>query len=149
MRAVIQRVSSASVSVSGKTISSIDRGLLVLVGIEKDDKRGDLDYIARKVSGLRIFPDDDGKMNLSVKESKGSVLLVSQFTLMADASKGRRPGFDRAELPEVASVTMKELEWVLSEDGLAVFTGEFGAHMEVSLVNDGPVTIVLDSRRKI
>lgn len=147
MRAVIQRVSSASVTVDGRVVGRIDDGLLVLVGIERGDGPADRDYIVSKIREVRVFADEAGKMNLSVAESGGAVLVVSQFTLCGDVRKGRRPSFDGAAPPAEARLLYEDAVRALRESGLRVETGEFQAMMQVALVNDGPVTILLDSRR--
>ena len=144
MRLLLQRVSSASVTVADREISRIGRGLLVLVGIEDGDESVQVDKAVAKLVNLRCFEDADGKMNLSVAEVEGEVLLVSQFTLAASLAKGRRPSFVRAARPEVAEPLVEALALGLRATGVPVATGEFGAHMAVSLVNDGPVTFVLD-----
>jgi D-tyrosyl-tRNA(Tyr) deacylase len=144
MRAVLQRVSRASVSVDGKTVGSIGKGILVLVGFSSDDGPDETQWMADKIVGLRIFPDDDGCMNRDVRETGGSVLVVSQFTLYADARKGRRPSFVGAAQPEQAEVNYNRFIGELGELDIAVATGEFGALMEVDLLNDGPVTLILD-----
>ena len=146
MRAVVQRVRRASVSVAGECVGKIERGLLLLIGIEPSDAQSDIDYIVKKCTQLRIFEDADGKMNLSVQDVGGSILLVSQFTLLGDARKGNRPSFTGAAVPEKA---IPIYERVISElaKRLPVQTGVFGADMQVELVNDGPVTILLDSKR--
>jgi len=146
VRAVVQRVSRATVSVDRRVVGQIAAGLLVFVGIAADDGPADLEYIASKVRDLRIFPDDAGRMNRSLRESGGGLLVVSQFTLAGDARKGRRPSFDAAAAPEVARPIFERLLIRLRADG-PVETGEFQAHMEVALVNDGPVTLLLDSKR--
>ncbi len=143
----MQRVSEAKVEVGGRTIASIGKGALVFLGVEKGDTAQDLDYMVRKISGLRIFEDQNGRMNLSIKEIGGETLVVSQFTLAADLKKGNRPSFDSAEEPSAAAAMYDEFVKKLRETGVRVATGEFAAHMGVSLVNDGPVTIMLDSRR--
>ena len=148
MRAVIQRVSRASVSVAGERISAIGPGLLVLLGVEQGDDRSEADYLAEKIGSLRIFEDGDGKMNLSVRDVAGEVLVVSQFTLLADCRKGRRPGFSQAAPPEQAEPLCRYFIEHLQAQGLRVGTGRFRADMAVELVNDGPVTILLDSRRQ-
>ncbi len=148
MRAVVQRIKEASVTVDGELKSAVGGGLLVFVGVEKGDGADDAGYIASKIAGLRIFEDDHGRMNLSVKESGGDVLMVSQFTLAGDARKGRRPSFTGAEEPGRARELLGELVEMLVREGVEVKTGEFGAHMEVKLINDGPVTILLDSRKR-
>ncbi|MCE5235727.1 MAG: D-aminoacyl-tRNA deacylase [Clostridiaceae bacterium] len=146
MRAVIQRVSSASVAVEGRVTGSVEKGYLVLLGIEEDDTEADLAYICEKLVGLRIFEDDAGKMNLSIADVNGAILLVSQFTLLGDARHGRRPSFIRAARPEHA-VPLYEAAVKKLRESVRVETGEFGAHMDVALVNDGPVTILLESKR--
>ncbi|WP_447860849.1 D-aminoacyl-tRNA deacylase [Nitrospira calida] len=147
MRAVIQRVTRASVEVNGAIVGKIGPGLLVLLGVARGDGESDARYIADKILGLRIFPDEAGKMNRSLRDCGGSVLLVSQFTLLGDTAKGRRPGFDRAAPPELARALYEKVAADLRAQGTPVETGVFGAHMAVELVNDGPVTFVLDSRR--
>ena len=148
MKAVLQRVREANVTVDGEEIASIRQGLLVLLGVEKGDGPEDTAWMGRKIPGLRIFEDDEGKMNLSVLDIGGEILLVSQFTLLADAAKGRRPGFDRAAEPALAEAYYTELADQLRAEGIAVQTGRFGADMQVGLCNDGPVTILLDSPKK-
>lgn len=147
MRAVVQRVKSASVEVGGAVVARIGPGLLVFVGVTHEDGPDDVRYIATKILDLRIFPDEAGRMNRSVVENQGSVLVVSQFTLYADCRKGRRPSFDAAARPEIAEALYLDVVRVLGESGLTVATGVFQAHMDVALVNDGPVTMLLDSRR--
>lgn len=147
MRVVLQRVKEASVSVDGEVLASIDTGLLVLVGVEDGDTEADADYIASKVSWLRIFSDSEGKMSLSCSEIGGAVLVISQFTLHGDARKGRRPSFIKAAQPETARPLMELLIEKIEGTGLTVGTGRFGADMQVALVNDGPVTILLDSKK--
>jgi len=146
MRAVLQRVTHASVTVDGRTEGQIGAGLLVLLGVAKGDEDRDVQYMVEKIATLRIFGDAEGKMNLSISESGGSVLIVSQFTLLGDTEKGRRPGFDRAAPPEAARARYEEVVAGLRGRGLQVETGVFGARMRVSLENDGPVTFMLDSR---
>jgi D-tyrosyl-tRNA(Tyr) deacylase len=148
MRAVVQRVSSASVAVGDRTVGRIDRGLLVLLGVENGDGPSDVQYIAGKIGDLRIFEDDAHHMNRSVQEAGGSVLVVSQFTLAGDCRKGRRPSFDAAAAPAVAKPLYEDVVRELRANGLQVETGEFKAMMQVSLVNDGPVTLLLDSRKR-
>jgi len=145
MRVVIQRVTSAAVVVAKETIGEIETGLLVLLGVAEGDTDADLKYIFEKTTGLRIFADDQGKMNLSVSDIKGSMLVVSQFTLLADTKKGRRPSFGGAGDPEVADAFYRKFIAMAQEAGIPVATGEFGADMQVSLCNDGPVTIIIDS----
>jgi D-aminoacyl-tRNA deacylase len=147
MRAVVQRVASARVAVDGETVGEIGEGVLVLLGVHDGDGPDDVQYICDKVRHLRIFEDGEGKMNLSVKETHGAVLLVSQFTLFGDARKGRRPSFSSAAAPEKANALYLELADCLRREGIEVQTGRFAAHMQVSLVNDGPVTLLLDSSR--
>lgn len=146
MRAVVQRVLNASVAIGGTVKGEIGKGYLVLLGIEENDTEKDLDYIAEKLLGLRVFEDEAGKMNRSALDAGGSILLVSQFTLYGDARKGRRPSFIRAARPEKA-IPLYEAMIARLRAALPVETGEFGADMQVSLVNDGPVTILLDSER--
>ncbi len=145
MRAVVQRVSQARVTVAGKAVAEIGPGLLVLLGVAQGDGEAGARYLADKIACLRIFEDDAGKMNRSVAEAGGSVLVVSQFTLLADCRKGRRPSFVQAAGPEVAVPLYEKFIQYLKLGGLSVETGVFGAMMDVSLVNQGPVTILLDS----
>ena len=147
MRAVVQRVNEASVEVDGRIVGEVGAGLLVLVGIEDGDTEADADYIAEKTAGLRIFNDDEDKMNLSVADVGGGILLISQFTLHGDCRRGRRPSFIGAARPETAIPLYEGVARRLRVAGLPVATGEFGAHMHVSLINDGPVTILLDSKK--
>ncbi|MBM3496638.1 MAG: D-tyrosyl-tRNA(Tyr) deacylase [Armatimonadetes bacterium] len=147
MRAVIQRVSHASVAIGGAETASIETGLLVLVAVHASDGDADAAYIAEKTVGLRVFPDDDGKMNLSVAEAGGGVLVISQFTLYGDVRRGRRPSFIEAAPPEIAVPLYERVCAGIARSGVPVSRGVFGAHMEVGLVNDGPVTILLDSRK--
>jgi len=147
MRAVIQRVTRARVKANGRTVGEIGTGLLVLLGVGKDDSEEDARYIADKVSTLRIFEDSEGKMNLSVRDVGGSALVVSQFTLYADCRKGRRPSFTAAGEPEQARALYERVARFLAESGVPTSEGIFQAFMEVELVNYGPVTILLDSRR--
>ena len=145
MRALVQRVSSASVKINQESQADIGPGLLVFLGITHSDTRSDIEWLAGKVSRLRIFGDDSGKMNRSLLDTGGEVLIVSQFTLYGDASRGNRPGFDQAALPEKAEPLYEAFCQQMSKFGLRVKTGRFAAHMEVSLINDGPVTIWLES----
>ncbi len=149
MRTLLQRVSSASVKIAEKTHAEIGPGLLILLGIEAADSEEDIDFLVKKTALMRIFPDSEGKMNLSIAEIGGEILVVSQFTLHASTKKGNRPSFIRAARPEQA-VPLYELflEKMAAEPGLTVRSGEFGADMKVSLVNDGPVTIWMDSKEK-
>lgn len=144
MRVLVQRVSSASVSIAGSPVGSIDRGLLLLVGFTHSDDPAALEWMAGKTCGLRIFADDDGRMNRSVVEAGGSVLVVSQFTLYGDASRGKRPSFIDAARPEQAVPLYEAFVGLLRERVARVETGVFGADMQVALVNDGPVTIWLE-----
>lgn len=148
MRAVIQRVERASVSVEGEIRGQIGAGFLVLIGVEEGDGDADFRYIAEKVPNLRVFEDDQGKMNRSLLDVGGEVLAVSQFTLLGDARGGRRPSFITAARPETADPMYERLVADWRARGIRVETGVFGAHMKVALVNDGPVTILLDSRRR-
>ena len=147
MRAVLQRVSSARVVVENEAVGEIGPGLAVLLGVEDGDSEKDAFYLAEKTAGLRIFEDGEGKMNLSVTDVGGEILVVSQFTLLADCRQGRRPGFSRAATPEKANALYEHYVDLLRERGLRVATGTFQAMMEVSLVNQGPVTMLLDSRK--
>jgi D-tyrosyl-tRNA(Tyr) deacylase len=147
VRAVVQRVSFARVSVEGSVRSEIGPGLLVFVGVAGDDGPADVEYVAGKVRDLRIFPDDAGRMNRSVVDTGGAVLVVSQFTLHADCRKGRRPSLDAAAPPTLARALYEEVVRRLRDTGLVVATGVFQAQMDVELLNDGPVTMLLDSRR--
>ncbi len=147
MRSVLQRVLQASVTVDGAVVGRIGPGLVVLVAVVRGDGPADIDYTASKIRDVRIFTDEDGRMNRSVAEVGGSVLLVSQFTLAGDARKGRRPAFDQAAPPDAAQAMFDALVTHVRAAGVLVETGRFRAHMELSLVNDGPVTILLDSRR--
>ncbi len=147
MRAVVQRVSGARVSVDGRSIAEIGRGYVVLVGVAAGDTEKDARWLAGKVAGLRIFPDDEGKMNRPVSDVGGCVLAVSQFTLMGDTRKGRRPSFVRALGGEEAEHLFESFAQALRDEGVPTETGAFGAHMNVELVNDGPVTILLDSEK--
>jgi D-aminoacyl-tRNA deacylase len=151
MRAVVQRVSSASVTVQNSIIGQIDRGLLVFVGVERGDGPADVQYIAGKIRDLRMFQDADDlgqHLNRSVQDVDGAVLVVSQFTLAGDCRKGRRPSFDAAARPDIARPLYEAVVRDLQSNGLTVATGEFQAMMQVALVNDGPVTLLLDSRRQ-
>ena len=147
MRCVIQRVTHASVDVSGETVGRIEKGFMVLLGAENGDGEADAKYCADKIAGLRVFEDAAGKLNLSLADVGGEVLLVSQFTLLADARHGRRPDFIQAARPEVAEPLCERVKEMLMQKGLHVETGRFRTDMQVSLVNDGPVTILLDSRK--
>jgi D-tyrosyl-tRNA(Tyr) deacylase len=147
MRCVVQRVSRARVTVDGISIGSIEAGFVVLVGAEEGDVQSDMRYCADKIIGLRVFDDDAGKMNLSIRDAGGAVLLISQFTLAGDARHGRRPSFSRAARPEDAEPMLNQMIEYIAAAGITVESGRFQAHMEVELVNDGPVTILLDSKK--
>ena len=147
MRAVVQRVSKSSVTVEGNVTGKIERGLMVLLGVAEDDTVSDAEYMANKVAGLRIFEDDEEKMNLSVKDIGGDILAVSQFPLLGDVRKGKRPSFSKAARPDEANDLYQKFISFLREDGLHVEEGVFQTHMMVDLVNDGPVTILLDSKK--
>ncbi len=149
MKAVIQRVRSASVSIGTELVSTIQTGMLILLGVHVDDQPEDLDWLVSKVAKLRIFPDGEGVMNCSVTEAGGEVIVVSQFTLYASTKKGNRPSYILAARPELAIPMYEQFVSKLKQEaGVAVFTGEFGADMQVSLVNDGPVTILIDSKNR-
>ncbi|MDX1284519.1 MAG: D-aminoacyl-tRNA deacylase [Draconibacterium sp.] len=149
MRVVVQKVKEASVTVNGEIISAIKKGLLVLVGVENEDTPEDIDYLVKKISQLRIFPDDNGVMNLSVQDVGGDVIVVSQFTLHASTKKGNRPSYIRAAKPDLSVPIYEKFVAALENSlGKKVGTGEFGAMMNVALVNDGPVTIIIDSKQK-
>lgn len=147
MRAIIQKVTKANVVVEDKEISQIKDGFLVLLAVKETDDLDDLAYIKKKIENLRIFEDQDGKMNLSIKDVGGEILLVSQFTLYGDVRKGNRPSFTQSAKAEKANEYYELLKEQLVEDGFSVETGQFQTHMQVSLTNDGPVTIILDSER--
>lgn len=148
MRAVIQRVTQAEVKINQKSVGKINRGFMILLGIHESDDLDDVAYLVRKISKLRVFEDNAGKMNLSIQEAKGSILSVSQFTLYADTKKGNRPSFTEAARPEVAIPLYELFNKQLKGLGILVETGEFGADMAVSLINDGPVTIIIDTKDK-
>jgi D-tyrosyl-tRNA(Tyr) deacylase len=145
MRALVQRVGWAKVEVDGRVIGSIEHGLLVLLGVTHGDTETESERLSRKIAKLRIFADDEGKMNLNVQDVGGSALVVSQFTLYADTRRGNRPGYSQAAEPDHAMALYQDFMARLRRLGVPVATGEFGAHMQVSLVNDGPVTIWLDT----
>jgi D-tyrosyl-tRNA(Tyr) deacylase len=147
MRAVVQRVKRGAVRVDGEVVGAIDRGHVVLLGVEQGDADGDVRWMAEKVAALRVFEDEAGKMNLSVGDAGGAVLVVSQFTLLGDARKGNRPSFVAAAAPELANTLYERVCDAIASRGVPVAKGVFRAHMEVEIVNDGPVTILLDSRK--
>ena len=149
MRVVAQRVSSASVTINEKIKSSIEKGLLLLVGFESEDQTEDLAWLAKKIAQLRIFSDENGNMNLSVKDIQGEILVVSQFTLYASTKKGNRPSFIKSAKPDIAIPLYEKFIKILeNEINQPIYTGEFGAMMQIALINDGPVTICMDSRNK-
>ena len=147
MRLVIQRVNHAGVQVSGKEIASCGKGLLVLLGVTHDDSMEDVEYCASKTLGLRIFEDEDEKMNLSIQDIQGEILVVSQFTLYGDIRQGRRPSFVNSAKPDKANELYEEYVKYLQKENIPVSTGQFGADMKVELINDGPVTILVDSKK--
>jgi D-tyrosyl-tRNA(Tyr) deacylase len=147
MRAVVQRVTSSSVEVEGKVVGRVGAGFLVLLGVSRDDRPEDADYLAEKIVNLRVFTDEQGKMNLSLLDTGGAMLVVSQFTLYGDTRRGRRPSFIDAAEPEKANALYEYFAGRVRAQGVGVETGVFQASMQVSLVNDGPVTILLDSRK--
>lgn len=148
MKIVVQRVSQASVKVGGEIVGEISQGLLLLVGIEENDEKEDTEWLAKKILDLRIFSDEEGKMNRSVKDIYGEILCVSQFTLIADYKKGNRPSFIKAAKPEKAVPLFEYFKGLIKSSGLKTESGIFGADMKVCLLNDGPVTIVMDSKTK-
>ena len=147
MIVVLQRVTYGNVTINGTIYGEVDRGLVILLGVMSDDEENDVDYLVNKVSGLRIFDDVNGKMNLSIKDVNGSALVVSQFTLCADTRKGRRPSFVHAALPEKGNTLYEDFKIKMANQNIPVESGEFGAMMSVNIQNDGPVTIVLDSKK--
>lgn len=146
MRVVVQRSKKASVTVGGKTVGSIEKGFVLLVGVTHEDSEEDAAFLADKIANLRVFEDEDGKMNLSLLDQEGEILSVSQFTLYGDCRKGRRPNFMEAAKPDHAIKIYEAFNRFLEEKGLRVETGEFGAMMDVKLTNDGPVTFILESK---
>lgn len=147
MRAVVQRVSQSKVIVDDVVVGAIDFGLNVLLGVEKGDTKADVEYLANKISNLRIFEDDDDKLNLSLKDVNGKMIVVSQFTLLGDCRKGRRPSFIEAARPNEANELYEQFVSLVHEEGIAVETGQFQEHMTVEIINDGPVTLLLDSNK--
>ena len=147
MRAVVQRIMEAQVSIEGQIVGKIERGFLVFLGVGKEDQEDDADYLAAKIPQLRVFEDDEGKFNLSLLDIGGEILVVSQFTLFGDCRKGRRPSFTEAADPQRAQKLYHRFIATLQENEITVATGEFQARMEVALVNDGPVTLLLDSKK--
>ena len=148
MRVVLQRVAHASVTVDGEIIGKIQRGFLLLVGVTHDDAMEDMEYLVRKIVQMRIFEDEEGKLNRSIQDIGGEILSVSQFTLFADTKKGNRPSFSKAAPGDVALEMFEQFNGLLRETGVPVETGQFGADMKVELLNDGPVTILLDSKTR-
>ena len=148
MRVVLQRVSHASVTVEEKVIGKIQRGFLLLVGVTHDDTMEDMEYLVRKIVQMRIFEDEEGKLNRSIQDIGGKILSVSQFTLYADTKKGNRPSFSKAAPGDVALKMFEQFNGLLRDTGIPVETGQFGADMKVELLNDGPVTILLDSKNR-
>ncbi len=148
MRVVIQRVSESSVKVEGKIVGEISNGYMLLIGIEEEDEKSDVDWLVQKILNLRVFGDAEGKLNLSIVDIEGEILCISQFTLIADYKKGNRPSFIKAAKPDKAIPLFDYFKVEISKSGLKVESGIFGADMKVSLVNDGPVTILMDSKTK-
>jgi D-tyrosyl-tRNA(Tyr) deacylase len=148
MRVVLQRVAHASVTVEEKVIGKIQRGFLLLVGVTHDDAMEDMEYLVRKIVQMRIFEDEEGKLNRSIQDIGGEILSVSQFTLYADTKKGNRPSFSKAAPGDVALEMFEQFNGLLRDTGIPVETGQFGADMKVELLNDGPVTILLDSKNR-
>ena len=148
MRAVVQRVSKASVTIAQQEVGKIDQGLVILLGIHEKDTQDDVDYLVKKIAQMRIFEDEQRKMNRSVEDVEGQILSVSQFTLFADTKKGNRPSFISAARPETAIPLYEAFNEGIRNRGITVATGQFGADMAVSLINDGPVTIIIDSQNK-
>ncbi len=149
MKAVIQRVSEANVKVDGEIVGEISHGLLLLIGIDEEDEKADADWLVQKILNLRIFGDEDGKLNLSVLDISGEILCISQFTLIADYKKGNRPSFIKAAKPDKAIPLFDYFKTEIVQSNLKIESGIFGADMKVSLLNDGPVTIVMDSKTKL
>lgn len=148
MKAVIQKVSCGKVTINGKIRGEIGHGFVILLGVAREDTKEDMDYLVRKISGLRVFEDENEKMNLSLKDVNGELLVISQFTLFANTKKGNRPSFIDAGLPETSKSFYLDFIRSLRDLGFKVAEGEFGAHMAVELINDGPVTIIIDSKNR-
>lgn len=148
MKVVVQRVSEAHVKVNGKIVGEVNDGLMLLIGIDEEDTEADADWLIQKILNLRIFPDEEGKLNLSVSDVKGEILCISQFTLIADYKKGNRPSFIKAAKPDKAIPLFEYFKKEIAQSQLKIEAGIFGADMKVFLVNDGPVTIVMDSKTK-
>ncbi|AFT81540.1 D-tyrosyl-tRNA(Tyr) deacylase [Leuconostoc carnosum] len=148
MKIVLQRTLEASVEIDNQTIGQINHGFLLLVGVSDDDTQQDIDYLVRKITQLRVFEDEQGRLNLNINEVAGQILSVSQFTLFADTKKGNRPSFTKAGSPDFAKIMYNKFNTSLQNTGLYVATGQFGENMKVSLVNDGPVTIIFDTHDK-
>lgn len=148
MRVVIQRVKDASVTINSKEKRSIGQGYMILLGITNDDDKEDIDWLVRKIIGLRVFADSEGKMNNAITAIEGSILLISQFTLYASTKKGNRPSYISAAPPEIAIPLYEQMIEALTQTGIKIKTGEFGADMQVALINDGPVTITIDSKKR-
>jgi D-tyrosyl-tRNA(Tyr) deacylase len=148
LKVIVQRVKNSNVKVNNKIVGSINKGIMLLLGIGKDDNREDIEYLANKIVNLRIFEDENKKMNLSLKDIDGELLIISQFTIYGDCRKGRRPSFDKASKPEYAKEIYNEFVKYCISLGVKVETGEFQEHMDVSLVNDGPVTFILDTDKR-
>lgn len=146
MRAVVQRVKHARVTIKDTISGQIEQGFMILLGVHEEDTLEDAQYLAKKIAQLRVFEDDDGKMNLSIQDISGAILSISQFTLYAQTKKGNRPSFIKAARPEIAKPLYEQFNTLLIEQGITVETGEFGADMAVELLNDGPVTIVYDTK---
>lgn len=148
MRVVVQRVSEAAVKIDQETVGEIKQGFMLLVGVGPDDSMTDVNYLVRKITNLRVFSDEAGKMNLSLRDIDGAILSISQFTLFADTKKGNRPSFTAAAKPELGQQLYDAFNQALAAEGITVETGEFGADMKVSLINDGPVTILFDTAKE-